>query len=168
MLHTYLLLIKVHTHIPTYKYCYICIYYILKDNIRGCSCNIEKAYGYPYSTDAGAYAHYTAADIKVLPNGFLADTPEVAHARAAHLAVKAVVASKAAYYAPAPYAAPAYAPYAAPAYAPAPYVAPYAVPYAGAYAGAYAHAPAPVTVLPSGFLADTPGDAPVLVRSYKS
>uniref|UniRef100_A0A8D9A1Y9 Cuticle protein n=1 Tax=Cacopsylla melanoneura TaxID=428564 RepID=A0A8D9A1Y9_9HEMI len=81
-------------------------------------------YAAPYY--AGAYAH-SVADIKVLPSGFLADTPEVAHAKAAHLAEKAKVASKAAYYAPAPYAAPAYAPYAAPAYAP------YAAPYHGSH-----------------------------------
>ncbi|KAI5737000.1 hypothetical protein M8J76_009234 [Diaphorina citri] len=129
------------------------------------------AYG-AYPAYAGAYAH-APADIKVLPNGFLADTPEVAHAKAAHLAEKAKVASKAA-YAPAPYAyaAPAYAPvaYAAPAYAPvayaapakyvapysAAYVAPYAAPYAKAYAGAYAYGPAHITVLPNGYLADTP------------
>uniref|UniRef100_A0A8D8XLQ3 Cuticle protein n=1 Tax=Cacopsylla melanoneura TaxID=428564 RepID=A0A8D8XLQ3_9HEMI len=86
-------------------------------------------YGPYYGAPAysAGYAHAPPADIKVLPSGYLADTPEVAHAKAAHLAEKAKVASKAAYYAPAPYAAPAYAPYAAPAYAP------YAAPYHGSH-----------------------------------
>ncbi|KAL1457772.1 hypothetical protein WDU94_007966 [Cyamophila willieti] len=104
-----------------------------------------------YPAYAGAYAHAPAADIKVLPSGFLADTPEVAHAKAAHLAEKSKVASSAAYYVPASYAAPAYAPYAYAA--PAAYAAPYAAPY---YAGSYAHSVADIKVLPSGFLADTP------------
>ncbi|KAI5736899.1 hypothetical protein M8J76_008285 [Diaphorina citri] len=123
------------------------------------------AYGhYPYG--GPAYAHDPPAPITVLPNGFLADTPEVAHAKAAHLSEKAKVASKGGYgysgagYGPAPYAyaAPAYAPA---AYAPAAYAAPakygsYGGPYAGAYAKGYAYEPAHITVLPNGYLADTP------------
>ncbi|KAI5736822.1 hypothetical protein M8J76_007502 [Diaphorina citri] len=112
-----------------------------------CAFASPSAYApYPYAAPAypaysGAYAH-APAPVTVLPSGFLADTPEVAHAKAAHLAEKAKVASSVAYAAPAPYA------YAAPAYAPYAYAAP--------YAGAYAHGPAQITVLPSGYLADTP------------
>ncbi|KAI5737819.1 hypothetical protein M8J76_017106 [Diaphorina citri] len=122
------------------------------------------SYAYAPVGYAKAYAYDPPAPIVVKSDGFLADTPDVAHAKAAHLTAKAEVAAKAAAYAPAPYAyaAPAYAPYAyaAPAYAPvayaAPYSAAYVAPYAKAYAGAYAYGPAHITVLPNGYLADTP------------
>uniref|UniRef100_A0A8D9EWS3 Cuticle protein n=1 Tax=Cacopsylla melanoneura TaxID=428564 RepID=A0A8D9EWS3_9HEMI len=43
-----------------------------------------------------SYAHYPAADIKVLPSGYLADTPEVAHAKVAHEVAKGYAAAAAA------------------------------------------------------------------------
>uniref|UniRef100_A0A8D8M497 Cuticle protein n=1 Tax=Cacopsylla melanoneura TaxID=428564 RepID=A0A8D8M497_9HEMI len=113
-----------------------------------------------YPAYAGAYAHYPAADIKVLPSGFLADTPEVAHAKAAHEVAKGYVAAAAAaspdydsYYQG--YAAPRY--YAAPSAGP--YAYDYATPYAGyaPYKGSYYSGPlADIKVLPNGFVADTP------------
>ncbi|KAL1457766.1 hypothetical protein WDU94_007960, partial [Cyamophila willieti] len=92
-------------------------------------------YGY------SAYAHSPPADIKVLPNGYLADTPEVSHAKAAHEVAKGYVAAAAA-------ANPDYDSYShAPAYygksyysAPAYYAAPYAAPYAAYAAPSYGYA----------------------------
>lgn len=88
------------------------------------------------------------APAPVLPSGYLPDTPEVAAARAAHLAAKARVAPTAP--APLPYG-----------------YAPFIVPYPGHYASVPVPTPGPapapttpaparITVLPSGYLADTP------------
>lgn len=102
-----------------------------------CACATPSYYAAPYAAPyAGRFANDPPAPITVLPSGFLADTPDVATAKAAHLAEKAKVASY-------PYGL-------------GPYVAPYVAPYAGPYAGAYAYGPAQITVLPSGYLADTP------------
>lgn len=130
--------------------------------LLGCALAAPNGYNaytpYPYVAPAypayaGGYAYYGPADIKVLPNGYLADTPEVAQARAAHLVAKSYVAAAAAanpdydsyyrggYAAPSPYVAPYYAP------------APYTVPYAGVYAY---YGAADIKVLPTGYLADTP------------
>ncbi|XP_054275264.1 cuticle protein 18.7-like [Macrosteles quadrilineatus] len=90
------------------------------------------SYGYPYSYAAYPYSTYAAP--VVTPQGYLADTPEVAAAKAVHFAEHAKAASATGAY---PY-----------------YGYPYA--YSGypyAYSG-YPYA-APV-VTPSGYLADTP------------
>lgn len=77
----------------------------------------------------------------VLPNGYLADTPEVAAAKAAHFAEHAKAANNYYYY---PYASPlSYYPYAYAGY-------PYAY---SAYPHSYA---APTVVTADGYLADTP------------
>lgn len=108
----------------------------------------------------GGYSGPLASPV-VTPNGFLADTPEVAAAKAAHFSEVSKVQSvpgysagaddgsyNPSYNAPAPYAAPAPASYAAPAPS---YGAP-------AYAsGSRYNGPlAKPVVTPTGFLADTP------------
>lgn len=118
----------------------------------------SPAYSYsPYASYAAPYASYASpyyAAPVVTPSGHLADTPEVAHAKAAHLAEYAAVASRqkrsAVYlgHTPAstvPLAAPAVA-YAAPysyPYSYAPYAHPlaYSAPLSYPYAKAYSAFP---------------------------
>lgn len=126
------------------------------------------AYGHEAFVSAGAYRVGLApggayrgplASPVVLPSGYLADTPEVAAARSAHLAAVATRAgaygagSYSAGYGDGPYAG------AGAAYASGVYGAFRAAAYGGASSAAGAHRyagplGAPV-VLPSGYLADT-------------
>uniref|UniRef100_A0A1B6GDX7 Uncharacterized protein n=1 Tax=Cuerna arida TaxID=1464854 RepID=A0A1B6GDX7_9HEMI len=113
--------------------------------VAACFASSQAAYsGY------GGYSGPLASPV-VTPNGFLADTPEVAAAKAAHFSEVAKVSSPSG-YAPGPYnGAPAYnaghnhayqqpAPYNAAPYNPVPAVSPYANP----------------SVTNQGYLADTP------------
>ncbi|KAI5736772.1 hypothetical protein M8J76_006912 [Diaphorina citri] len=93
-------------------------------------------------------SQYAPAAISVLPSGYLADTPEVAAAKSAHFAE----------YAKAAYAAGASSP--VPAAVPVQVAVPVAYnnDYNRAinYATPFAYNQAVITVLPNGYLADTP------------
>ncbi|KAI5736533.1 hypothetical protein M8J76_004378 [Diaphorina citri] len=99
----------------------------------------NRAYSY-----ASPYA-YTPASITVLPNGYLADTPEVAAAKASHLAEVAKASAQA-----------------------TPVIQAYNADYnrAYSYASPYAYTPASITVLPNGYLADTPEVAAAKVSHF--
>lgn len=81
------------------------------------------------------YKNLNAAPVTVLPNGFLAETAEVAAAKAAFLAEYAKAAAAA---------------------GPAPASIPTPVYYNDFYKSYLGYNPAQITVLPNGFLADTP------------
>ncbi|KAI5742129.1 hypothetical protein M8J77_003622 [Diaphorina citri] len=107
--------------------------------IQAYNTEYNRAYSY-----ASPYA-YTPASITVLPNGYLADTPEVAAAKASHLAEVAKASAQA-----------------------TPVIQAYNADYnrAYSYASPYAYTPASITVLPNGYLADTPEVAAAKVSHF--
>ncbi|KAI5742978.1 hypothetical protein M8J77_013266 [Diaphorina citri] len=107
--------------------------------IQAYNTEYNRAYSY-----ASPYA-YTPASITVLPNGYLADTPEVAAAKASHLAEVAKASAQA-----------------------TPVIQAYNTDYnrAFSYASPYAYTPASITVLPNGYLADTPEVAAAKVAHF--
>ncbi|KAL1457992.1 hypothetical protein WDU94_008169 [Cyamophila willieti] len=109
---------------------------------------VSPTYNNDYYRYASPYASpyaYTPAQITVLPNGYLADTPEVAAAKASHSAEYAK-----AFYAATPIAA-------SPVYNNDYY----------RYASPYAYTPSQITVLPNGYLADTPEVAAAKAVHFK-